>query len=117
MIIDRKLSAIDGIYFAEDLMQDAQKHPTRLYDVPLTKQHSVLVNAADLFSVLQQRSQKYRTNSAREGNIPLEVTDWKVRDVEAERTGVSHLFTGTKVRFRGQEYMIKFNTTSLDITF
>lgn len=107
LMIDRKLSAIEGVYFAEDLMQDAEKHPSKLYDVPLTKQHSLFVNAHDLFQVLRQRNQKYRANSAREGNIPLEVTDWKVRDVVLERAGVSHLFTGTKVRFRGQDYMIK----------
>ncbi len=107
VMIDRKMSEIDGVYFAEDLMADAQRFSTKLYDIPLTKEHSLLANAQDLFQVLRQRNSKYRTNSAREENVPLEILAWKVRDVDQDRAGVTHLFSGTKVRFREKEYMIK----------
>lgn len=107
LITDRKMSGIEGVYFAEDLMQDAEQHPTKLYDVPLTKEHSILVNAQDLFSVLRKQSEKYRTNSAREGNVPFEVLEWKAKEVDPREAGVRYLFTGTSVRFRGREYELR----------
>ena len=107
LMIDKKMSEVEEVYFAEDLMADAQRFPTKLYDVPLTKEHSLLVNAAHLFQVLREINPKYRTNSAREENVPLKVLEWKVRDVDQARAGVPHLFTGTTVRFRDREYVIK----------
>ena len=102
-----KVEELAAVYFTEDLLFDAQAHPEKLYDVTLTPQASMFVNADTLFGLLQRRSDRYRSSAVFDDTVAFEVTDWKVKPVDVARAGVNYLFTETKVRYKGQEYVIK----------
>lgn len=61
LLSPRKLAGLECVYFTGALMKDALEHPQKVYDVPLTRAAALLVNPAPLFSVLNGRSEKYRT--------------------------------------------------------
>ncbi len=102
-----KVQELAAVYFTEDLRYDAQEHPEKFYDVALTPQESIFVNAEKLFGLLRQRSDRYQSSAVFDDTVPFEVTQWKVKPVDMARAGVNYLFTETRVRYKGQEYVIK----------
>jgi hypothetical protein len=106
IVADEKLERLDGIYFTNSLMRRSLKEPKKAFDIPYRMDRSMMVRATHLFEVLKQRSSKYRTWSAFEGDVPFEVLEWKVREGE-RKNGVDYLFAGTTVSYRGREYVIR----------
>ena len=66
LLSPRKLAEFSAVYFSDGLIGEAREHPTRLYDVPISPDNSLLVNAATLFDVLQGRDAKYTTTVPKE---------------------------------------------------
>lgn len=112
LLVKPNVEELDGIYFTADLMTEARGSPQKMYDVPLTHEAALLANAADLFSVLRDRSSKYRTDPKIEIQLYgmdalLKVTEWKVQEDKDPHSEREFRFDGTVVKFRGQEYVIK----------
>lgn len=128
------LAVVDSVYFTAAVLRDAEAHANRLYDVPLTRDRSLLVNARDLFLVLVCQSNRYRTARALEGGIvenrslsfiprdrvpetqeprqlPLPLTDdvvvthWNVH--LSEEQARCYVFAGTDVLCSGQRYRLR----------
>ena len=103
---------VEVIYFTNDLMREAQADPERLYDIPLSLKKSLLVPAAALWKVLQERSSKYRVASEFAGEINFEIMEARI---ENRRDGP--YFGGSMVSFRGRDYEIKHPGRSSCVAF
>jgi len=112
LLVNPKVEELDGIYFTPHLISEAIGSPQKVYDVPLSHESALLVNAVDLFSVLREKSRKYRTDPKIEIKLYgidslLKVTEWKVQEDKDPHSEREFRFDGTRVRFRGQEYVIR----------
>lgn len=92
------------IYFCRDLLRD-MRADSKSYDIPLSLKSSVFLKAADLYALVKKNN--YEVPGEFEDALPLEITDLKVKSVDASRAGYALQFAGTQVRYRGQEYEIK----------
>ena len=112
-----KLDMVETIYFSRELLEDLTENPLKEYDIPLSLTTSIFVKGADLYTFLQQNP-TYKIPAFQEpaglketgpaiDNIILEVVEWKVKEVDYSQAGYAHLFTGTRVKYCGQEYEIK----------
>ena len=112
LLVNPRVEELDGVYFTSHLMSEALSSPKKVYDIPLSHESALLVNAVDLFSVLRARSRKYCTNPKIEiqlygMDVLLKVTEWKVQEDKDPHSDKEFRFDGTKVIFRGEEYVIK----------
>lgn len=102
-----KLDGLVGIYFTRDLLSDATKNPHKVYDIAMTLDSSIFVNAFSLWGTLRQIHRVYRGPSDLEaGELPLSIESWKNRQCDLQSAGVPSDFSGTVVTFRGQPYVI-----------
>ena len=111
------LDVVETIYFSRDLLEELTENPLKEYDIPLSLTTSIFVKGADLYTFLRQNP-TYKLPAFQEpvelketepvmDDIVLEVVEWKVKEVDPSHAGYAHLFTGTRVKYGGQEYEIK----------
>ncbi|MEK6900614.1 MAG: hypothetical protein AABX05_05810, partial [Nanoarchaeota archaeon] len=107
ILATENLADIDAVYFTRDLIADAVKFSGKRYDFPRSLSESEFFNAADLFGHLAKINPKYRTAAEFEKTSPLQIVRWRVKEVDAVKTGYRFLFDGTIVNYRGRDYEIK----------
>jgi len=113
LIEESRLEGLEVVYFTRELMRISDK----IYDVPLSLRESVLVSAADLFSILKERSSKYKTFSHdgsyrfKDDKKPDTADDFKFSVLDGWRKvrkeGEKFSFYGTKIIHGSDTYILK----------
>lgn len=112
------LTRVDSIYFSRELIQDMKENPGKEYDVPLSLTSAVFLPSAQLYAFLKQNPAYALPAETKENeeigtekviflDTELDITEWKVKEIDPSKAGYSYLFAGTRVSFQGQEYEIK----------